>query len=136
MKYIGQIIAAVIYTCLFTGVMYYAITIPVAFILALPWWGILLFILIGGGIIEGIIQMLCGFGAVPYAWITKQNNIATAISVLLVLFNVGVNLYRLWATLVGQGTWAIIFGVVATALLLQFVIMAIMGIMTARNMDS
>lgn len=133
MKYIGQILAAIVYTCIFTGIMYLVITLPLAFIISLPWWGILLFILIGGGILEGIIQMLGTFGVMPYLWIAKENSVATAISMFLVLFNVGSNIYRLWVSLLGQGTWAIIFGVVATVLLLQFVYTAIMGIIMARS---
>lgn len=92
-----------------------------------------MFIFIGGGIIEGVIQLLGTFGIAPYMWIAKDNSVATTISILLVLFNVGTNIYRLWASIVDQGTWAIIFGIVATVLLLQFVYTAIIGIVMCRS---
>ena len=133
LKYIGQILAAIIYTCIFTGIMYLIITIPLAFIISLPWWGILLFVVIGGGLLEGIIQMLGTFGIAPYLWIVNGNSGAAVISVLLVLFNVGSNIYRLWVSIAGQGNWAIVFGIVATGLLLQFVYIAIVGIVMARS---
>ena len=131
LKYIGQILAAFIYTCIFTGIMYLVITIPIAYIISLPWWGILLFIFIGGGILEGIIQVLGALGILPYAWITKDNIVSTGLSVLLVLFNVGINIFNLWHVLAGNGKWAIVFGVVVTVMLLQFVYVAILGIVTS-----
>ena len=128
MKYIGQILAAFIYTCLFTGIMYLIITVPLAFIISLPWWGILLFVFIGGGILEGIIQMLGGVGIIPYMWIAKKNIVAAGLSILLVLFNVGMNTYKLWQYIWGHGNWAIVFAIVATVMLLQFIYVAITGI--------
>ncbi len=133
MKYIGQLLAAIVYTSLFTGIMYLIITVPLAFIISLPWWGILLFIIIGGGILEGLIQMLGTLGLIPYTWICDNNMLATWISILLVLFNVGMNIYRLWASIVGQGVWAIVFGIIASVLLLQLIYIAIVGIMMAHN---
>lgn len=133
MKYLGQILASVLYTCLFTGIMYLIITVPLAFIIALPWWGILLAIIIGGSLLEGLIQMLGTLGIAPYMWIAKENTVATAIAILLVLFNVGCNIFRLWASIIDQGTWAIIFGIVASGLLLQFIYTTITGIILCRS---
>ena len=128
LKFIGQILAAVFYTCIFTGIMYYIIVLPLAFVLTLPWWGIMLFIFLGGGILEGIISLLCGAGLVPYTWISNNNIVSTMISILLILFNVGVNIYRVWQFLWGNGTLAIVFGVVVTVMLLQFIYASIFGI--------
>ena len=50
------------------------------------------------------------------------------ISILLILFNVGVNIYRVWQFLWGNGTLAIVFGVVVTVMLLQFIYASIFGI--------
>lgn len=133
MKYLGQIIASVIYTCIFTGIMYYLITVPLAFILTLPWWGILLFIFIGGGILEGIITMIGTFAMMPYVWIAKKNIIAATISILLVLINVGGNIYNLWRSLSGNGILAIIFGIVVTVMLLQLIYVAISAIIASYH---
>lgn len=135
MKYLGQLLAAFLYTSLFTGIMYLIITIPLAFVISLPWWGMLLIILIGGGILEGLIEILGTLGLIPYAWITDNNMLATWISIIIAVLNVGINIYHLWAFLLGQGTWAIIFGVVATALLLQFIYKIVVGIVIAKNKE-
>lgn len=127
-KFIGQILAAVVYTCIFTGIMYYVIVLPLAFVLTLPWWGIALFIFLGGGILEGIISLLCGAGLLPYAWISNKNVVSTTISILLILFNVGANIYRVWQYLWDSGTLAVIFGIVITVMLLQFIYASVYGI--------
>ena len=135
LKFIGQILASFVYTCLFTGIMFLVITIPLAFVISLPWWGILLFIFIGGGILEGIIQLLGTMGVIPYIWINRKNIVATGLAILLLLFNVGTNIYKLWAILYDHGTWAIVFGIVATVMLLQFIYVAIVGIIMGYNSD-
>lgn len=133
MKYIGQIFASIVYTCLFTGIMYLVITIPLAYVIAFQWWGILLYILIGGVLLEGLIQLMGTIGIMPYIWIVKNNIVATSISILLALFNVGTNIYNLWVSLAGHGTWAVIFGLVVTLLLLQFLFMLFTGITAIKS---
>lgn len=133
MKYLLQIIASGIYTCIYTGIMYLLITISLGYVFTLPWWGILLAILFGGFIMELIIAMFTGFGMIPYRWITKDNLIATWIAILLVLFNVGANIYNLWKAAWGNGTWPIIFCIVASVILLHFIISTINGIMVIYN---
>lgn len=108
--------------------MYYIIVLPLAFVLTLPWWGIVLFIFLGGGILEGIITLLCGAGVIPYTWIANKNIVATVISILLILFNVGINIYRVWQNLWGNGALAIIFGIVVSVMLLQFIYTSVLGI--------
>lgn len=135
LKFIGQVLAAIIYTCIFTGIMYYVIVLPLAFVLTLPWWGILLFILIGGGIIEGIISLLCGLGLFPYAWIVKKNVVATVVSTFLILSNVGINIYRVWSVISGNGVLAVIFGIMVTVMLLQFIYASLTSIWGLYNVD-
>lgn len=128
LKFIGQILAALVYTCIYTGIMYYVIVLPIAWVLTLPWWGIVLYLFIGGGIIEGIISLLSGIGLVPYAWIVSKNAIATTISIFLILFNVSINIFRVWQFLWGNGTLAVIFGIVVTVMLLQFIYASSFGV--------
>lgn len=130
-KYIGQVLAAVIYTCILTGIMFTVITIPLAFILSLPWWGILIAVLLFGSIMEGIVMLIGSIGISPYVWIAKNNIIATSVSIILVLLNIGINVYRLWVTNSINGFWQVVFCIIASLLLLQFIFVAISGIVAA-----
>ena len=127
-NYVGQILSALIYTSIFTGVMYLVVVLPIGLVLSLPWWGILLYLFIGGGIIESIISLLCGIGMYPYVWIAKKNVIATIISIILVFINVIANIINVWGAIRGNGTWAIVFGIIVTVMLLHFIYAASFGI--------
>lgn len=128
LKFLGQILASVVYTSIFTGIMYLVIVFPLAYIISLPWWGILLVMMFFGGLIQGLIHILAGSGMLPYMWIVNKNIVATIISVVLILINVGSNMIRVWSAIGGGGTWAFIFGLAVSVLLIEFIVMSIFGI--------
>lgn len=128
LKFLGQILASVVYTSIFTGIMYLVIVFPLAYIISLPWWGILLVMMFFGGLIQGLIHILAGSGMLPYMWIVNKNIVATIISVVLILINVGSNMIRVWSAIGGGGSWAFIFGLAVSVLLIEFIVMSIFGI--------
>lgn len=128
LKFLGQILASVVYTFIYTGIMYLVIVFPLAYIISLPWWGILLVMMFFGGLLQGLIHILAGSGILPYMWIVNRNIVATIISVVLILINVGSNMVRVWSAIGGGGTWAFIFGLAVSALLIEFIVMSIFGI--------
>lgn len=128
LKFLGQILASVVYTFIYTGIMYLVIVFPLAYIISLPWWGILLVMMFFGGLLQGLIHILAGSGILPYMWIVNKNIVATIISVVLILINVGSNMIRVWSAIGGGGTWAFIFGLAVSALLIEFIVMSIFGI--------
>lgn len=128
LKFLGQILASVVYTFIYTGIMYLVIVFPLAYIISLPWWGILLVMMFFGGLLQGLIHILAGSGILPYMWIVNRNIVATIISVVLILINVGSNIIRVWSAIGGGGTWAFIFGLAVSALLIEFIVMSIFGI--------
>ena len=128
LKFLGQILASVVYTFIYTGIMYLVIVFPLAYIISLPWWGILLVMMFFGGLLQGLIHILAGSGILPYMWIVNKNIVATIISVVLILINVGSNMVRVWSAIGGGGTWAFIFGLAVSALLIEFIVMSIFGI--------
>ena len=133
LKYLAQIVASIVYSNLFTGLMYLIIVLPIAWVLSLPWWGILLVIVLGGGIIEGIISLLQVLGIMPYTWIVKNNTTALVLSILIILFNLGRSTFVLWKSLIGQGTLAIILAIVFTGLIIQLVFSVIPALITFKN---
>lgn len=133
MKYFLQIISAIFYTCLFTGIMYLVMVLPIAFIVSLPWWGMLLILLIGGGIIEGLISVFQIIGLLPYSWIVKDNSVAMWISILLMSFNLGRSTWMLWESLIGHGFWAITIALVFSGMVLQLLISASTSIIGLKN---
>lgn len=125
LKFLGQILSAIVYTCLFTGVMYLVLIYPLAWILSLPpFWTIAVFLILGG-LIEGLQITLQTFATLPYKWIVNKNIVSLVISIILILFIMIRSDVILWKDLSSQGTIAIIFAVIATILIIQFVVGAI-----------
>lgn len=57
-KFIGQVLASLVYTPLYTGIMYVAIVLPAAWILSLSFWKMVVAFIVFGGFIEGLIHVL------------------------------------------------------------------------------
>ena len=127
-KYFIQIVAAIAYSCFFTGLVYIAITYPLAYIISLAWWKMLLFLLFFGGILEAIIGMLGVLVIAPFAWIVKKNSVAKYVSICIIIANFGLNIVHTWKAVWGYGFWAFVFGLVVTFLLLQFIFVSVAGI--------
>ena len=72
LKYIGQILTALLHTPLYTGIMYFVIVFPTMWIITLSTWKMILAFILLGGIIEGVISLLQVLGLMPFAWIVKH----------------------------------------------------------------
>lgn len=121
LKVIGQILAAIVYTCIFTGLLYMVLVLPLVWVLTLkPFWIVVVIILLGG-ILQGIIIMAHTFLLMPYMWIVKENVVALIISIALILFNLGRSDVLIWQASTGHGLWMIIFAIIATGLILEAV---------------
>lgn len=111
LKVIGQFIAALVYTPIYTAVLYLVVVFSMAWILTLPWWAILLICFLGG---VAIMKFLNMFALAPFYWIARGNRTAawtaSAIMVLLIVLN----LYKVWQTCLGYGGKAILLAVLVT----------------------
>lgn len=87
LKSIGQVLAAVIYTCIFTGLLYMILVLPLAWLLTLKPVVLILVLVILGGFLQFVVFGLQTLLMVPYAWIVKNNVVALVISVGLMIFN-------------------------------------------------
>ena len=109
--------------------MYFAIILPLAYIVTLPWWAMIIVIFLVGGVIEGLISLLIAVGTIPYIWIVKKNAVALVIASIVAIFNIGCNILKLWQVSLGNGFWAILFAIIATGMLLQFAYVTIFSLL-------
>ena len=128
LKGIGQILASLVYTPLYTGIMYLVIVLPTIWIITLSFWKMLLAIVVLGGIIEALITLLQALGLLPYSWITKNNKVAYVTSIILCVVLPLYNIFKLWSIMLEYGTLGIIVAIILSGLLLQFVFVSLFGI--------
>ncbi len=55
LKSIGQILAAIVYTCIFTGLLYIILVLPLAWLLTLNTKVMILLLIILGGLLQALI---------------------------------------------------------------------------------
>ena len=128
-KYVGQILAALIYTPLYTGIMYLLIVLSTGWIITLPTLAMIAAMIFLGGIIEGLIALLQVFGLMPYVYIVKKNVVSFIISIGLCIIFPLMNLVNLWrTTFIDYGKLGYVFGIIVTGLLLHFIIVFVIGI--------
>lgn len=135
MKSLGQVLAALIYTPLYTGIMYVAILLPFSWVMSLSFWKMIIAFIVLGGLIEGLITFLQMVGLMPFAWIVKNNKFAFGISTgLCVLFPI-LNIISLWRSFLGHGTMGVIIAIVLSLMLIQFVygsVLSLCGLKTNK----
>lgn len=120
-RYLGQVLAALVYTPLYTGVMYMAILLPFSWVMSLSFWTMIVAFIVLGGLIEGLIAFLQMVGLMPFAWIVKRNKAALWISTgLCVIFPI-LNIISLWRMFLGHGTVGIVAAVILSIMFIQFV---------------
>lgn len=128
MKYFGQILTAMLYTPLYTGIMYMAILLPFSWVMSLSFWKMVVAILFFGGLIEGLIAVLQTIGLMPFAWIVKNNKVSFWLSVgLCVIFPI-LNVISLWRVFLQHSTMGVITAIILTIMFLQFVYGSVLSI--------
>ena len=135
LKVIGQFFAAIVYTCLFTGIMYMLLVLPLSWFMTLKIKTMILVGIFFGGIIEYVIIGLQALLMIPYAWIIKNNIVALVISIGLILFNLIYNDVTVWRTTTSYGTEGIVVAVIITLLIAQTILTSIPAIMSLYKED-
>lgn len=121
LKFSTQLLAALVYTPLYTGIMYMAILLPFSWIMSLPFWKMIVAFVVLGGLIEGLIAFLQMVGLMPFAWIVKRNKAALWVSTgLCVIFPI-LNIVSLWRMFLGHGTVGVVAAVILSIMFIQFV---------------
>lgn len=132
-KYLSQILAALIYTPLYTGIMYLVIVFPVLLIVHLTTWKMMLAFIFLGGILEGIIYFLQVIGIVPFTWIVRNNRVSLWISVAVCVLLPLYNIVSLFMILSKYGGFGIFTAIVLTGILLQFICISFVGIISVKG---
>lgn len=132
-KSIGQVLAAIVYACVYTGLLYLILVLPIALYLSLSTKMMVLVAILAGGIIEGILIGAQVLIMMPYAWIVRNNMVALIVSICLVLFNLIRSDVMVWQSVQGHGTSGIVIAVIITLLILQAIITTIIGLVSAHS---
>ena len=127
-KIVGQILASILYTALFSGLMYLLIVLPLAWIVSLPVWAMVLFLLFGCPIIFGLIHLAQEYAAYPFSWIVKENPVSLVLSIGILAFCVVRSTIYLWQMNGGAGFWPAVVCVVATIELLWLLVRVVPAI--------
>lgn len=133
LKAIGQVLAAVIYTCIFTGLLYMILVLPLAWLLTLKPVVLILVLVMLGGLLQFVIFGLQTLLMLPYAWIVKNNVVALVISVGLMIFNLIRNDVAVWQSMLGQGRSAVVIAVIITILNVEALIMSVVGVISTYS---
>ncbi len=133
LKSIGQVLAAIVYTCIFTGLLYLVLVLPLAWLLSLNTKVMILLLILLGGVLQFLI-----FGAqvllmMPYGWIVKNNIVALVMSVGLMLFNLVHSDIMVWKSMSGHGTSGVVVAVIITVLIIEALFMAITGVVSVYS---
>jgi hypothetical protein len=132
-KYLSQILAALIYTPLYTGIMYLVIVLPVLWIVHLSTWKMIVAFIFLGAILEGIITILQVLGLIPFTWIVKNNRVSLLISVAACVLLPLYNIVSLFMILSKYGDFGICTAFVLTGFLVQFIYMSVIGIIGIKG---
>ena len=133
LKIFGQIIAAIVYTCLYTGLLYLILVMPMAWYLSLSTKAMILVAIFLGGIIEFVLIGAQVLIMMPYAWIVKENVVSLVVSIGLVLFNLVRSDIGVWKSVSGTGSTGIVIAVIITLLILQAIITTIYGLLSVYS---
>lgn len=129
LKQIGQVLAAIVYTCIFTGLLYLTLVLPIGWLLSLNTKMMILAVIVLGGIIQGIVFGLQVVLMMPYMWIVKNNVVALVISIGLILANLIANDVQIWkVTAADGGKTGIVLAIIITILILEALITSISGV--------
>lgn len=126
-KYIGQIVGSFIYANIYTLILYFVTVIPVAFILTLDTWQIIVLIILIGGFLEFLQHIAMALSAIPFAWIVKNNITALICAIGLIVFNIGRIIYNVWQMSIGNGSMAIFIAIIVSLLLLKYLFFSVIS---------
>ena len=103
-NYIGQLLAALVYTPIYMYLIYLLLYLTSGWIVTLNIGIVIILTLVFGGLAIGLFLLLQKIILYPYRWITHKNLPATAVSSALCVLIFGYDVYRLWDLFLEYGT--------------------------------
>lgn len=123
LEYIAQIVIALLYTAIFATAAYAITIIPLAFILSLSGWQVVLVLIIAGGLIEAIVTGLQFIIMLPFLWIVKRNIVALILCILSFIYNAISYIVNIWQ-IEHEGAWHFVCLLLVSVFILQIFGMA------------
>lgn len=123
LEYIAQIVIALLYTAVFATAAYAITVIPLAFILSLSGWQVVLVLIIAGGLIEAIVTGLQFIIMLPFLWIVKRNIVALILCILSFIYNAISYIVYIWQ-IEHEGAWHFVCLLLVSVFILQIFCMA------------
>lgn len=130
LKSTGQVLAAIVYTCIYTGLLYMILVLPLTWLLTLKTAVMILTLVILGGIIQFVIIGAHTLLLMPYMWIVKNNVVALVISICLMLFNLIRSDVTVWKSVLGHGSSAVVVAVIITVFIVEALISSIISVLS------
>ncbi len=117
LKYLGQIVAALLYTRV-CAIIAYAITVlPATWLLSLSWWHFLLTVIIAGGILETIFFVLWNVIMFPFIWIVRRNIVSLILCILSFVYKAFDYIIYIWK-FEHEGSWRFICLLILSSIVL------------------
>jgi hypothetical protein len=114
--------------------IYCIVVFPVAYIVTLPLWAIVVIYLFGGTLLIGLQSVFVNVGLMPFMWIVRNNKIALALSLITVVTCIGRNTYTLWTQTYGPEGYVTAIKIVSTLFILWLTYVSIAMIIKAHNL--
>lgn len=130
LKSIGQVLAAIVYTCIFTGLLYMITVLPLAWLLTLKTAVMILVLIILGGLIQFVVIGAQTLLLMPYMWIVKNNIVSLVISIGLMSFNLIRSDVIVWQGVSGHGRSAVVIAVIITILIAEALIGSVFSVIS------
>lgn len=132
-KYIGQLLAALVYTPIYTFILYALIVFPIAWLASLSVIQIIIAVVLLGGAIEGLIFLVKLLGFIPFSWIFENNKCAIWLSAAICVILTISYIYNSWVELLEFGNKGIFAAGLITILMLQSVILTLLAMFAALS---
>lgn len=132
LKYLLQIVVALLYTGIYASIAFLITVIPVAWIMSLSWWQFLLVVSIAGGIIEAIISGLNVLIMIPFVWVVNKNVVSLILCILSFIYNAIYFIIDCWK-IEHEGVWSFICLLIISAFILRIFYFASIGCLSAYS---
>lgn len=134
LKYISQILSAVVYSTLIAVVLYYSLTLPWIWGIELSGWKQALYVFVILGVLTVIASLIYTLCLYPYRWIAKKNIVATVISVIIIAVLSVFDCIRFWKVwLAYSSSW--VLPIIITVSLIWLVVMSCIAIVVFYKDD-
>lgn len=120
MKKFAQVLGSIVYTYLFSALMYVMMALPLLLFSDVSWK--VLFLVVFIGVVQGFVTVVQIYATLPFVWLLRNNAVATYLSVGILIYNTIWYIVHVWKSSLGNGTWMVIFAIIASVLLLEVVV--------------